>query len=152
VIGIPWWTSEFCLTPTRYGTFLGTYHGSVYEWDWRASPDYQVPIIWPNRTARDVTTEAHVLPCFGWSSVKIEALSTAADTLNVYSLRTRGGLSEVPIEAKPDADGNLQWQTYDSVGMTADELEVYDISSPTGVMKVEVTGTGVKDLRCHFEP
>jgi len=150
--GIPWWISEYCLTPTRYGTWLGTHHGTVYEWDLRSAPQHQVPAIYPNWTSVSADTRLVILPCLGWTSVKIETLSTAADTLTIYSLKTRGGDSEVPIEAEPDADGNLQWQEYDSVGLTADTLENYPITAPAGVMAVQVTGTGTVDLRAHFKP
>jgi len=150
--GIPWWVSETCITPTRYGTFLGTHHGSVIEWDWRSAPSYQVPAIYPNLTAQSADTDLYVLPCMGWSRVVVEALSTAADVLNLYSLKTKGGNSEIPIKAEPDASGNLQWQTYRSIDMTADQVERFVFSNPAGVYGVRVTGTGTVDLRVHYEP
>lgn len=139
--------------PTRYGTYLGTHHGSVYEWDWRTAPEYQVPAIYPNRIGLSADTPKYVLPCVGWSRVVVEAISDAADTLNLYSPRTRGGDSENPISADPDASNNLQWQTYRSIDMTANEVERFVFSEPAGIYAVDVTGTGTTiDLRCHYEP
>jgi len=154
MVSLPWWVSEACIRLGRNGTVLGTHHGNVYEYDWRAVNDMKrrVSVKYPIDVVNvSAPTDRYVLPCLGFSRVVVEAISDAADTLTLYSLKTRA--SEVPLDAVPDADGNLQWQEYDSVGLTANELETYIISNPHGVMAVEVTGSGTSvDLRCHFEP
>lgn len=158
-LGMGWWVSELCFTPTRELTWLGTHHGNVYEIDFRAAPRYRVPVIWPNLTdvslgARE-STGVYPLPCWGWKRVVIQAMSTQDATLNIYVLKTRGGFDEIFYSGRFDADGNPQWQLYDSVALTANKLEVYPIGAPAGVMGVEVvmgSTAGTIDLRCLFDP
>jgi len=157
LIGFAPFVSEYCARNSfQKGvgglSVLGTFHGSAWEYDLRSAAQVMRPMIWPNSVGEAADTNLYVIPMLAFSSAKIEALSDAADTLTVYSLKTRGGRSEMPHEADPDASGNLQWQEYDSVGLTADTLESYPITNPVGVMAVQVTGTGTVDLRCHLEP
>jgi len=154
MVALPWWISKACIRLGRNGTILGTQTGNAYEYDWRAVNNMKrrVSVKYPiEAVGVSAPTDRYVLPCLGFSRVVVEAISDAADTLTLYSLKTRP--AEAPLEAIPDADGNLQWQEYDSVGLTANELETYTITAPHGVMAVEVTGSGTSvDLRCHFEP
>jgi len=131
---------------------LGTFHGSAWEYDLRSAAQVMRPMIWPNSVGEAADTNLYVVPMLAFNRAVVQALSTDADTLTIYSLKTRGGNSEMPHEADPDASGNLQWQEYDSVDLTADTLESYILSNPAGVMAVQVTGTGTVDLRCHLEP
>ena len=159
MIGMPWWVCESCLTMTKEGTFLGTNHGNVIEWDLRAAPLYAVPAIFPNITAAslDANASSGIFPliCLGWRKVQVQAYSTQDATLNVYSLRTRGGDSESPVEAALDSEGNLQWQLYDSIPLPAGELKCYVLEGGVGVFGVEVvmgSSAGEFDLRGLFQP
>jgi len=159
MIAIPWWISEACLTMTKEATFLGTNHGNVIEWDLRTAPLYSVPAIFPNiiGTSLEAGKSSGIYPlvCLGWSKVQVQAFSTQDATLNIYSLRSRGGLSESPIEAGLDASGNLQWQLYDYVPIPANKLTSYLLEGAVGVMGVEaVMGAtaGSYDLKAIFNP
>jgi len=147
--------SEHCLTRNFWGGGLslsGTYHGSAFEIDLRSAPELGQPMMWPNVTGETANTELYVIPCLGFERVVVEALSSAADTLHLYSLKTRGGHDENPPMAEADASGNLQWQEFKTKGLTADELYRYAMTSPYGVQAVQVTGSGSVDLRVHYEP
>jgi len=94
------------------------------------------------------------VPLLAHSSTRVDAYSTEAATLNLYVLKQLPGC-EWPPFGEPDADGNPQWQKYDSVSISADTLESYLFSNPTGLVGAEIVmgGTaGNYDLHINYRP
>jgi len=140
-------------------TYLIRSGPNVYEWDSRASRQFLTPIKHPYAFDRSLdaneSTRKFPIPCFGHSKVKIMALSDQSADLNLYILKGRKQTRENPIEGEPDADNNLQWISYDTVSLTANELEKYILSSPAGLMACEVamgSTAGTASLFGHMEP
>jgi len=140
-------------------TYLIRSAGDIYEWDSRASKQFLTsikhPYLFDISLDANASTRKFSIPCFGHSKAKIMALSDQAADLNLYILKGRGQTRVNPIEGEPDADNNLQWISYDTVSLTANELEDYALPSPAGMMACEVvmgSTAGTVSLFGHLEP
>jgi hypothetical protein len=146
---------------TSENTLVVCSHTNIYEFDVGAAVQPLRRPIMPISLAgqpldANQSLEARLgYPLVVWADpfeeLRIEVLSTQAATLNIYRLKTvHGGMYPFPsFWAQPDANGNLQWDLYDSVSLRAGKLVTYPLDC-SGVWRVDVimgSSPGSIDLR-----
>jgi len=144
---------------TDLNTLVMTDHVHIYEFDTSFLTGRKPnELVWPSYANYTMGAGSslgkHVIVPSFWNEVVIQALSTQRATLKLYSLKQIAspwlGDPTNPLEAEPDADGNLQWEEYDSVLLRPNKLEVYPIEDPPGCMAIDIEmgdADGAIDLR-----
>jgi hypothetical protein len=148
---------ESQVTYTPLGTVAETWHTSIVEYNPSACLSLPRQPVMPISIAdlpRAANTSTGLYPFWPepYNRCQIQVMSTQTATLNIYVLKTVqvGMYPYFSLWAQPDANGNLQWQLFDSLSLTANTLTVYNIDNPIGLMAVEVVmgpTAGSVDLR-----
>jgi hypothetical protein len=146
---------------TSENTLVVCSHTNIYEFDVGAAVQPLRRPVMPisfagvslgaNQSLEAVVGYPLVVWADPFEELRIEALSTQAATLNIYRLKTAqvGIYPWSSICAQPDADGNPQWDLYDSIPLSAKKLVIRHLDC-MGVWRVDVimgSSPGSVDLR-----
>lgn len=144
--GVFWhspWASSMYVDITPEFTVLAENTFNIYEVDPRSSAPQMQPQS--RRLYKDEALDGPWLPVYGmgFSELKVNAISTEADTLEIGLIPT---WNDTALEVDSGSYWTDQIETYDTVSLTGNELESYIMTAPDALVCLRMTGTGTGQM------